>query len=392
VDAEMKPFLLVTGDFVRTGGMDRANYALADYLARQSAEVHLVAHRVDAQLQQYPNVFWHRVPKIAKSYFLSGFLLDAVGQFWARRVVKQGGWVLVNGGNCQWSDVNWVHYVHAAYQPEARASLLQRVKVALTHWYFRHTEERSLKSAQIIITNSERTQSDLIQHNLITSAKVRPIYYGIDASTFYPANSEEVRSLRQQLGLPLDRPILVFIGALGDRRKGFDALFRAWQCLCQDPTWDAQLLVIGQGAELEIWKRRLVKAQLVDRIQFLGFRSDVPDLLRAADGLIAPTRYEAYGLGVHEALCCGIPALVGQIAGVAERYPTDLKDLLLPNPITPEAIVSGLQHWRQSKELYRERIQGWSEHLRQYTWDTMAQTLLATLEDTSDQGSRLGDK
>lgn len=388
----MKPFLLVTGDFVRTGGMDRANYALADYLARQSAEVHLVAHRVDAQLQQYPNVFWHRVPKIARSYFLSGFLLDAVGRFWARRVVKQGGRVLVNGGNCQWSDVNWVHYVHAAYQPEARASLLQRVKVALTHWYFRHTEEQSLKSAQVIIANSERTHSDLIQHNLVTSAKVHPVYYGIDASTFYPANSEEVRSLRQRLSLPLDRLILVFIGALGDRRKGFDVLFNAWQNLCLDPTWDTQLLVVGQGAELEIWKRRLIQAKLIDRIQFLGFRSDVPDLLRAADGLIAPTRYEAYGLGVHEALCCGLPALVSQTAGVAERYPTDLKDLLLPNPITPEAIVSALQHWRQSKELYHEQVQKWSEHLRRHTWDTMAENLLAMLEDPSDQESQLSDK
>jgi hypothetical protein len=38
----MKPYLLVTGDFVKTGGMDRANYALAHYLARQGGEVHLV--------------------------------------------------------------------------------------------------------------------------------------------------------------------------------------------------------------------------------------------------------------------------------------------------------------------------------------------------------------
>jgi hypothetical protein len=66
----MKPYLLVTGDFVRTGGMDRANFALADYLARQGGEVHLVAHRVDPQLLSYSNVQFHRVPKIANSYFL----------------------------------------------------------------------------------------------------------------------------------------------------------------------------------------------------------------------------------------------------------------------------------------------------------------------------------
>ena len=42
----MKPYLIVTGDFVKTGGMDRANYALARYVAERGAETHLVAYRV----------------------------------------------------------------------------------------------------------------------------------------------------------------------------------------------------------------------------------------------------------------------------------------------------------------------------------------------------------
>ena len=41
----MTPFVLVTGDFVHTGGMDAANFALARYLGRSGAGVHLVAHR-----------------------------------------------------------------------------------------------------------------------------------------------------------------------------------------------------------------------------------------------------------------------------------------------------------------------------------------------------------
>ncbi|MBE9010109.1 glycosyltransferase family 4 protein, partial [Pseudanabaenaceae cyanobacterium LEGE 13415] len=294
----MKPFLLVAADFIKTGGMDRANYALADYLVRQGAEVHLVSHRVEPELQQ--SAIWHPVPKVANSNFLGEFLLDRVGQQWARRISQRGGQVLVNGGNCGWADVNWVHYVHAAYQPESKVNRLQQAKTAITHSYFRRTEQRNLRQARIVIANSERTRSDLVKHSLAAQSKVRSIYYGIDPEVFYPATPEEVRSLRQQLNLPLNRPIAVFIGALSDRRKGFDVLFEAWKQLCQDPAWNVQLLVIGQGAEVPIWKQRLIEAGLVDRIQFLGFRSDVPDLLRASDCLIAPTRYEAYGLGVHE--------------------------------------------------------------------------------------------
>jgi len=68
---------------------------------------------------------------------------------------------------------------------------------------------------------------------------------------------------------------------------------------------------------------------LGDRLDFLGFRQDVPNLLRSADGMVAPTRYEAYGLGMQEAICCGMPAIVSEDVGIAERYPINLKSLLL---------------------------------------------------------------
>ena len=40
----MNSYLLVAADFVKTGGMDRANFALADYLAKQDYPIHLVAY------------------------------------------------------------------------------------------------------------------------------------------------------------------------------------------------------------------------------------------------------------------------------------------------------------------------------------------------------------
>src|SRR5262249_56896294 len=99
-----------------------------------------------------------------------------------------------------------------------------------------------------------------------------------------------------------------------------------------DRAWDAVWLVGGTGSELPAWRRRVADEGLADRVRFLGFRRDVPDMLRAVDALVAPTRYEAYGLGVHEALCCGLPAFVTATAGVAQRFPPELADLLLPQP------------------------------------------------------------
>ena len=76
----MGTFLLVSGDFVKTGGMDRANYALASYLADRGDVVELVAHRVASDLLARPNVVFHRVPKPLRSYLMGGPLLDRAGR------------------------------------------------------------------------------------------------------------------------------------------------------------------------------------------------------------------------------------------------------------------------------------------------------------------------
>ena len=96
-----RSFLLVSGDFVTTGGMDRANYALASYLARHGAEVHLVAHRVAEDLLALGKVIFHRVPKPAGSYLLGGPLLARAGREIAKQVRSAGGRAIVNGGNSE---------------------------------------------------------------------------------------------------------------------------------------------------------------------------------------------------------------------------------------------------------------------------------------------------
>jgi len=375
----MKSYLLVTGDFVRTGGMDRANFALADYLARQGQQVHLVAHRVASELLAYPNVKFHRVPKVAQSYLLSNPLLNWVGRFQAQRLAAARARVLVNGGNCQWGDVNWVHYVHAAYQPEYQAGLLRKFKGLVSRQMFLTAENLALKSARIILVNSDRTKQHLIEKLGIPQQRLYRIYYGIDPQIFYPATPQQQTELRYQLGWSQDKPIVVFIGALGDRRKGFDTLFAAWQQLCASPDWDANLVVIGVGAELPLWQRRADMAG-ISSIQFLGFRSDIPDLLRAADCVVAPTRYEAYGLGVHEALCCGLPAIVSANSGIAERYPSQLQDLLIPNPENAIDLAGRLQKWWCHQDYYSKLVSSLSQELRDYTWDDMAINILNQIE------------
>ena len=289
--------------------------------------------------------------------------------------------MVVNGGNCQSNDINWVHYVHAAYKPEIRGSLLRRLKTLAQHRKFLADERRCLDRAKIIIANSHRTKDDLVNLVGLPGEKIRVVYYGVDPDVFHPPAPAVRSGARERLGWASPHLKAVFIGALGDRRKGFDLLFDAWRILCTDPIWDVDLAVVGVGAELSAWRHRVERDPVLQgRIEFLGFRSDVPSVLAATDLLIAPTRYEAYGLGVHEALCCGLPAVVSKTAGVAERYLETLAVFLVDDPPQVTDIINHLRYWRASREAHTPDMHALSQLLLSETWDTMSRNIIVAAQ------------
>ena len=291
---------------------------------------------------------------------------------------RDGGRVIVNGGNCDWNDVNWVHYVHAAYRAPAATNIAWRTKNALAYFIALKNERQSLRLARLVIANSNRTRDDLIRHVGVDSSRIRTIYYGCDAHP-QPATTDERTAARSQLGWPADRPVVAFIGALGDRRKGFDIVFAAWTKLCKSSSWDADLAIVGVGAEMLIWQQRAADAGLASRFRFLGFRRDVPDILRASDVLVAPTRYEAYGLGVQEALSAALPAIVSAEAGVAERYPAELSELLLPDAEDATDLANRLERWREQPNKFQRQFASLSQTLRARTWDVMSAEILQSM-------------
>jgi glycosyltransferase involved in cell wall biosynthesis len=371
-----RPYAIVAGDFVRSGGMDAPNFALASYLARTGRAVHIVAYRVADELCRLPNVVVHRVPKPMKAYSLGAPLLGSAGLLRAAIVARRGGHVMVNGGNCPFPAINWVHYVHRAFAPITyRAMGFRSARVATLHRASLLTERLALRAAKLVIANSQRTRRDVIEHIGLREDRVRTVYYGIDASLFRPASDDERVALRGAVGWRGEHPRVVFVGALGDRRKGFDVLYDAWRLLAAMPSWDADLIVVGAGAELPAWRERAARDGLDRRITFLGFRTDVPRILAACDALVAPTRYEAYGAGVHEALCCALPSLVTSTAGVAERYPSELRPLLLQDPDSADDLVATLWRWRQNASDWRTKTRKWSPELRARSWDDMAREI-----------------
>lgn len=395
--ARASAYGLVAADCVKTGGMDRANYALADYLQRRGTPVHLISHGVAPSLAGRSGIQWHRVPRPLGRDALGWGRLDRAGRRWARRLTASGGRVVVNGGNCRWGDVNWVHYVHAA---DGGASIAAgALRPGWTRWKQRRArrdEQQALRLAQLVIANSERTRRDLIEKLHLDPARVHTVYYGCDPQQFHPVSHPERAAAREALGWDPRRRTALFVGALGDRRKGFDTLWTAWRRLCADASWDVDLAVAGRGAELPAWRQRVAAAGLQARCQLLGFRRDIPALMAACDVLVSPVRYEAYGLGVQEALAAGLPVIVSAAAGVAERFPPELRTWLLADAESVAELEQRLRRWRDEagpkpglgagmepgSAPWTTALQTFGAQLRARTWDVMAEEMVALMERT----------
>lgn len=384
------PWVIVAGGFHQHGGMDRANAALAAWLLESGTPVHLVGHEIDSAFTSDPRATRYPVPRPKGLPGLAERLLARAGARVARAVTGQHplARVVVNGGNCAWPDINWVHAVHAAWPVKDEGAPWwsryrnRRLKAAAQ----RH-ERTSLQQAGLVIANSETTRRALIERVGVVPGRIRTVYLGSDPS-WTAARPEERAAARASLGLPADRPVVLFVGALGtDINKGFDVLWRSWIGLAESGRWDASLVVAGGGWRVAGWRDEAARGPAAGTVRFLGFTPNIRDLLAAGDLLVSPVRYEAYGLNVHEALGRGLAVMVTRIAGVTERFDDGMAEALLPDNVTPLQLADRLRSWRSDVEGWKTRASATAARLRARSWSDMAAELVSFAQQAPERAS-----
>jgi glycosyltransferase involved in cell wall biosynthesis len=188
---------------------------------------------------------------------------------------------------------------------------------------------------------------DLEQEMLDVGLRRDRVHYmphGVDLTRFRPATAQERATIRMSEGLPIDVPIVLFVGRLSTE-KGVLDLIDAWRIL-DDP--HALLLLVGPDMPGHTWDaapaiREFVAAhRLAGRVRLYGPSTDPARLYRAADLFVQPSHFEAFGLSAIEAMASGVPVVAAAVGGLRD-FLVDGSNALLAPPRTPAALADRLR-------------------------------------------------
>jgi glycosyltransferase involved in cell wall biosynthesis len=104
---------------------------------------------------------------------------------------------------------------------------------------------------------------------------------------------------------------------------------------------DYQAAFAGEGPLLQEVAATILERGLAERIDLLGNRGDVPDLLASADVFVLSSRSEGFPVSILEAMAAGLPVVATNVGGVAESVVDGETGLLVP-PGDPGALAAAL--------------------------------------------------
>ena len=178
-------------------------------------------------------------------------------------------------------------------------------------WAYRLTDRLADVSTHV----SRQAVQAFEQAGAVPPGRMVPVLNGIDVRVFSDAADLRARA-RRRIGPPLGARLLLSVGRLA-HEKNHAGLLRAFARLAPQCA-DVRLWIAGDGPLRDALLRQCATLGLTDRVTFLGARSDVPELMRAADVFVLPSRFEGFGLVVAEAMASGTLVVATDAGGVAE--------------------------------------------------------------------------
>jgi len=238
--------------------------------------------------------------------------------------------------------------------------------------YYGHIDQ-AVRWTDHIISVSKSTKQDTVEHLGVPEDKITVVYEAANP-IFCPIDRAEAQEqVRNRHGV--DGPFVLFVSTI-EPRKNVPTLLRALHQLRQCYKEDIRLVLAGgRGWLFEDAFAVVEDLKLDDRVHFLGRVSsqDLLYLYNAAEMLAHPAFYEGFGLPPLEAMACGLPVIVSDVASLPEVV-GDAGLLIDPNDVDELTVAM----WRllNDSELWQEMRGKGLRQAGRFSWERAARETL----------------
>lgn len=249
--------------------------------------------------------------------------------------------------------------------PEWASSTLRRTK----NWLF----SKTIRSADHLITISEFSKRDLIEHLSIDPERISVTPLGVGAEYFEEIPSAKRHQILAELGL--EPGCFLFVGTL-QPRKNLQRVINAHQLLPPALRKEHPLIIVGRTG----WK----SDELLESLRQLEARGEgrrfeylpgttVRALLQSAAALVFPSLYEGFGLPVVEAFAARCPVITSNTTSLPEVAGDAA---LLVDPTQEEAIAAAMLELLEHPDQAARRVDLGQQRALHYSWEACAMQTL----------------
>lgn len=139
---------------------------------------------------------------------------------------------------------------------------------------------------------------------------------GVNTKEFTPQKfSEKLKEkMRKELDIKEDTVILFSVGELS-QRKNHKVIIQAMGTMKNE---NIKYLIAGTGPLEEEYSKLIKKLEIEDKVQLLGFRTDIKELCFMSDIFVHPSKREGLGIAALEGMSMGLPLISSNINGIMD--------------------------------------------------------------------------